>query len=265
MREGSTVIEVCMPTWESEPVLKSSLTKLAKSEDNSEVTISSLRIIDNNSEDQTVSIAQRLAEKFGWNLKLQSRPCSLPEAREIAINSVETEWFLFLDDDVRITQDYLSTLVEAISPLTGAVQGRKAEKISSNQVSKRISDISDSNTDWVRKRSFRGGTHATLIRTEAARGVDFPDDLHVWEDEYLRRHIESSGYIWIFNHQSIFEHESQDRHPPSWQEGYLQAKYKLRPFWHVCLNLPYALLTGKSPIGYILMILGYMRGTLDQP
>lgn len=152
-------------------------------------------------------------------------------------------------------------MIRVVSPAVGAIQGRKKSKSAAEDST--VGQPS-TNTDWVRKRAFRGGTHATLIRTSAASGVNFPPDLEVWEDEYLRRHIESEGYLWIFNHQAIFSHKTQNRHGASWKSGYLQAKYGLRPFWHTALNIPYALVTGNLPIGQIAMLFGYLHRCIEQ-
>lgn len=259
-----TTIDVCIPTWNSDDVLEIALDKLRQAEVSSELEIETLRVADNESTDHTETVAKNATQNYDWGLDFQSIPCTLPEARELLIDRVETEWFLFLDDDVRLSESYLEKSESCIAPGIGAIQGRKESKTADSKSDGGIlSDIPDSPTDWVRKRAFRGGTHATLIRTEATRTVDYPSDLTVWEDEYLRREIESNGYLWVFNHQALFSHNNQERHLPGWKEGYLQGKYGLRPFWHVLLNVPYALLTGKSPVGFLMMALGHLRGQIE--
>ena len=242
--------DVCIPTWKSEKVLAKTLDNLYYSIKKSTSELGHLIIVDNNSDDNTIAIARSKEKEYNWNVNIIQVSSSLPEAREIAINSACEDWFLFLDDDVRVDDKYIQNVSQAVAPKIGAIQGRKSSKINGKS-DELVSDKPSTNTDWVRKRAFRGGTHATLVRKDAVKNVNFPPDLEVWEDEYLRRHIESQGYLWVFNHQAIFNHENQERHPPGWKSGYLQAKYDLRPFWHVLLNIPYAILTGKSPLGYI--------------
>lgn len=255
----SRVIDVCMPTYESGEVLEGTLKALKEAEQRSKVEISAIRATDNHSTDSTQDVLRTATEQNNWELDLEIVESTLPEARESLINRVETEWFLFLDDDVRISEEYLRKMDSCIASGIGAVQGRKISKTRSELTNSGIvSDVPDHPSDWVRKRAFRGGTHATLVRTKACKEITFPNDLVVWEDEYLRREIESNSYLWIFNHQAYFEHENQERHNAGWQSGYLQAKYDFRPFWHVLLNIPYAILTGKSPVGYVLMAMGYM-------
>src|SRR6056297_3933383 len=106
-------IEVAMPTAESAGVLEGALRALATSSDTSNVPITRLVLVDDESDDETEEIAEGRAAEFGWDLQFLSRPTTLPEARELAIDTVESDWFLFLDDDVRITPRYLARLREA--------------------------------------------------------------------------------------------------------------------------------------------------------
>jgi glycosyltransferase involved in cell wall biosynthesis len=245
-----TDLTVCMPTWDSEPVIRQTLKHLAQSEADAPIHIHAIVIIDNNSEDRTIEIAREVAKEFNWNMELVSKPCSLPEAREMAIEKVETDWLLFLDDDVLVSDDYLSRLCESVSSAVGAVQGRKYSLREKN------------NSKWVHSRSKRGGTHATLIRRSAASDISFPSDLHVLEDEYLRQHIEEKGYLWIFNHQAMFKHENQNRHSQGWEHGYLGGKYGLSKLHFHLLYAPIAIMRGESPIKQAKLLLGWLYGHL---
>jgi glycosyltransferase involved in cell wall biosynthesis len=240
-------IDVCMATWNSSDVLDETLDMLRESELNSDVDISRLIVVDNNSTDETLEIIESKCIKYGWETDIQCIKSSLPEARKLGIDSVETEWFLFLDDDVRLTESYLEDLSGAIGSQVGAVQGRKQSR-------------TESNTDWVRRRARRGGTHATLIRHTAISGIGYPADLNVLEDEYSRRYVEDMGYLWIFNHQAIFTHALMDRHPIGWQEGYLGGKYGLSVFHTVLLNIPYAIASKRNPIPHIWRTVGWLWG-----
>src|SRR6056297_1473509 len=131
-------LEVTMPTYNSAGVLEGALRALASSSETSNVPITRLLIVDNESEDGTEDVATTCAEEYGWELRFVSRPTTLPEAREIAIANVESEWFLFHDDDVRVSSDYLQRLRDTISPAVGAVQGRKSSR-------------TEQNSDWVRR------------------------------------------------------------------------------------------------------------------
>jgi|GEM_PF-3927120 len=242
-------IDVAIPTHESAAVLGGTLDALATSDRESAVSVDRLVVVDDASTDATRDVVREQADEYGWELALVTRPTTLPEARELAIDRVETEWFLFLDDDVRVGTHYLDRLTDAAAPGVGAIQGRKADR-------------SEPASDWVRRRARRGGTHATLLRTAAARGVSFPADLHVLEDEFLRRHVESRGYLWVFNHRARFVHASMDRHPIGWQEGYLAGKYALKPFHEVALNVPFTAASGRNPVPHARRAVGWLAGRL---
>ncbi|MDB2262451.1 glycosyltransferase [Halorubrum ezzemoulense] len=244
-------IDIAMPTYESGDVVESSLKAVRDSLTDTHVDVGNLIIVDNNSTDHTPQKIQAIANDFGWELNLIEEETRLPEARQILIEEVETEWFLFLDDDAIVTESYLSDLIDAISPLTGAVQGKK-------------STDNRSPAEWVHRRSMRGGTHATLIRRKAVAGVEFPTDLVVLEDEYLRRYVENEqSYLWIFNHQAIFEHENQHRHSVGWREGYLAGKYNLRPSYRVLVDIPASVKALTNPTNQIKRTAGYIVGKIS--
>lgn len=264
MQTDSLNIDIAMPTYRSEPVLAETLDHLARSERSSPVNVETFRVIDNGSDDGTVAIAEERADQYGWNVDIVVKKCSLPAARQLAIQRAETDWFLFLDDDARISESYLEDHADAIAPRIGAVQGRKSLQTT---VDARNVESSDEQTEahpseWVHHRAFRGGTHATLIRCEAAASVEFPTDLTVWEDQYLRREIESNGYLWVFNHQARFAHVTQNPRSHGWSEGFLQGKYGLRPAWHVCMGIPHSVLSDSSPTAAMKETIGYFMGRM---
>jgi glycosyltransferase involved in cell wall biosynthesis len=244
-----TELTVCIPTKDSSDVLDGTLTHLAVAADAAPVTINRLVIVDDESDDRTVPIAVEHADAAGWDIDAIVEPTSLPEARNRAIDEVETEWFLFLDDDVRLSETYLETLLEARAPLIGAIQGRKVSR-------------TEAPSDWVHRRSRRGGTHATLIRRDAVGDTRIPEDLDILHDEYCRHIVERSGYLWVFNHQARFDHANQDRHPIGWREGYEGGQYGLSQFHDLALNVPFAAVTGRNPLPHAKRAAGWIAGRL---
>lgn len=240
------LVDICIPTWRSGAVLEGTLRALARSVAASPVTVRSLIVVDDESDDDTVPLARRYADEFDWPLTLAVGDYPLQVARAEAIERTETDWILFLDDDVRIREDYLSGLVDAIAPLVGGIQGRKGD--------------GGENAKWVRWRSHRAGTHATLVRREAVASISFPDDLTMLEDEYIRQTVEERGYLWLFNHQVRFDHANQDRHPNGWREGYLAGKYGLGTFCLFARKVPAAVLARKSPVQHVRRTAGYVAG-----
>lgn len=249
----SIEIDVVMPTKESSDVIVETLGHLKRSLGYAgSPDLNTLIVIDDRSLDDTFALVQEVCSHYDWTLEYRSYLSNLAEARQHAIALVETEWFLFLDDDVRLDPDYLSRIVQSISPSVGAVQGRKHSR-------------TEHPSDWVRRRSRRGGAHATLVRTEAVTGLSMPTDVTVMEDQYIRRHVESEGWLWIFDHQARFEHVDQGRHPIGFEEGYVSGKYDLYPGHVYALNVPYAMLTLRNPLPHLKRFMGYCLGLKAQP
>ena len=242
-------IDVCMPTWNSGEVLEETLDRLAVSISFPDVAINRLIVVDNLSEDETVAIARSKAREYGWEVVINQEKSLLPKARELAIQMVRAPWFLFLDDDVRLSEEYLSQLVGCIAPSIGAVQGRKLSS-------------TEKPWEWAQRRVYRGGTHATLIRTDALRGISIPQGVKVLEDEYIRRYIESSEYLWIFNHQARFDHDSMERHPMGWEQGYIAGRYELMPFHSIILLIGDAIVSMRNPSDRLVLLFGYLYGSM---
>jgi glycosyltransferase involved in cell wall biosynthesis len=244
-------IDVAVPAFRSEPVLEETLDALKIAFDASDVKCNRLLIDYKPSEDQTELIAREWSEKSGWDLDLEVNNHDLPAARQNLINRVVTDWFLFLDDDVKINPTYLKRLFGAVAPEIGAVQGRKES-----------SQIHPSR--WVKNRANRGGTHATLIRHSTVSNIKFPENLSVLEDEYLRQHIESDGFLWTFHHHARFTHQNQSRHPMGWEEGYLAGYHKLKSPGEVIFLVPYEIAVGGSLAPRLKRAAGFVYGLMDR-
>lgn len=216
-------IDICIPTFKSKSCIEETLYCLKTSVENTDLaSINRILVVNKGDREGIKKILKSKCEEYGWKLIFKSGNYPLQEARKICINMVETEWFIFLDDDVRVGKDYIEKHIKCISNLVGAVQGRKE------------SSHSDPSR-WLPKRSYRGGTHVTLIRTSLVKNVKFPKYLEVLEGQYLRLHICETGHIWFFNRISVFRHDSQMRHSIDYKQGYLAAKYSLLPFHYLIL------------------------------
>lgn len=243
-------IDIAIPTKDSGEVIKETLERAARATKMADVEVANLRVVDALSDDETLEIIRDQATKHNWEVSVVSAQLSLPEARQLLIEDIDTDWFWFLDDDVRVAEDYLDFLSDVVGPRTGAVQGRKVSK--SDEIP----------TNWLQWRARRGGTHATLIRREAVKGIDIPSDLHVLEDEYIRRYVDLNGFVWQFNHLAYFKHDNQNRHPVGWKEGYLGGKYGLSRLTFVFLTVPFAVITGREVIPHIKSLFGWLYARL---
>jgi glycosyltransferase involved in cell wall biosynthesis len=204
-------------------------------------------VLVNDGPDENGAIGIEHGAANGWDVEIVDGNGSLPAARELGADAVSTDWFLFLDDDVRLRPNYLDRLADAIAPAVGAIQGRKASR-------------TEAAADWHRRRARRGGTHATLIRTAAVEDLSIPSGVDVLEDEYIRRYVESQGYLWSFHADARFEHDCQDRHPIGWREGVVGGRHGLSQGHTVALNVPHAAATGRNPWPHCKRLAGWVWG-----
>lgn len=242
-------IDVAMPTYDSAGVVEETLDRMHAAVDASPFEPGAIYLADGGSADGSVTIIREWCAETPWQCVVAGGEYSLPKAREQLTRMVDSDWFLFLDDDVRLHEGYLDALYEWTSaPGVGAVHGRKSGAYDGPP------------SEWVRMRSKRGATHATLVRTAAVRECVIPEDLHVLEDEFLRRCIEETGYNWVFDHRAQLDHDCQGRHPVGWQEGYLAGKYGLLPAHWLLLHIPYSVATFRNPWPHVKRAVGWTAG-----
>lgn len=122
-----------------------------------------------------------------------STPLAL--ARKRAIQKVVTPWFAFIDDDVKIDEEWFKTLAFHIEQTTiGAVQGILQMEGLGEKWDKALNE--SSKTPRTLNLGERGFTHNTLIRTELVKDWNPPPYLSAWEDYSLTQHILGKGYQW---------------------------------------------------------------------
>lgn len=239
-------VDVVMPTKNRlEPCLPESLEAMDR-----EVPVNRFIVIDAHSTDGTVEHLREFCDGNDIDLVLERSDAPLPKARQRGMELVETDWFLFLDSDVVLLDGYFETLTGYIEEGVGAVQGRKERSTNPD-----APEYAATAEDWISRRSFRGGTHSTLIRTAAVDGIDIPADLRTWEDEYIRRYVEGrrfrdgrwteteNGYEWVFAPEALFQANEEDSFQKTAYEGRLFAKYRFKPAYRV---IGRALKTRKS-------------------
>lgn len=182
-------IDVLMPTCNSETFLKPVLDSVYQ-----EIPVCHLILVDGYSKDKTLEIAKQYP-----NVKIIQSRESLGKCREIGIKKVDTEWFAFIDSDVVLKPGWLATIKGLIAEDIGAVEGldetmdprRRAFQIGMSRLRKKLRSGNHPNKS---KRAFTGDT---LIRTETIRNIEIPSFLKVYEDQYIRDHIEKQGYRWV--------------------------------------------------------------------
>lgn len=154
----------------------------------SNVPVNHLIVVDGYSTDKTLEIVERFQKKYGNVLLLPDRG-NRATARQKGIAHVETEWFMFVDSDVILCEGWFRKAEKHLAADVGAVWGIEVwSTIKNPRVLKMFL--------WITRKIFdlRGGTHDTLIRTEAVRDIEIPRNLHVFEDAYIKDWIVSKGY-----------------------------------------------------------------------
>jgi glycosyltransferase involved in cell wall biosynthesis len=176
-------IDVVLLTRNSAQTLHKCLDSLYKN-----VPVHRLIIIDNYSTDSTLEIIEKYNLKH-QNVKIIFDPGTRASARQKGIDAVQTEWFMFLDSDVVLCNDWFKKAIKKIEPHIGAIWGIEVWSTLKNPKTLKLFLI-------ITRKIFdiRGGTHDTLIRSKLVKDIKIPNQLHVFEDTYIKNHINKKGY-----------------------------------------------------------------------
>jgi len=176
-------IDVVLLTKNSEQTLHKCLNSLYKN-----VPVHRLIIIDGHSTDNTLNIIETFNQKH-HNIKVIFDHGTRASARQKGILNVQTEWFMFIDSDVVLCHDWFKKIVKNIDPKIGAIWGIEVWSTIKNPKTLKLFLII---THKIFK--IRGGTHDILIRTKTVNDIKIPNRLHVFEDTYIKEHINKKGY-----------------------------------------------------------------------
>ncbi|HID18488.1 TPA: glycosyltransferase family 2 protein [Candidatus Bathyarchaeota archaeon] len=137
-------------------------------------------------------------------------------ARQKGIEIVVTDWFMFLDSDVVLCDDWFEKVSKYMNDSeVGAVQGVDIPQCDEFQkFNNLIKEVSCSSP--ISFKPIHMGLPVvngifigdTLIRREAVKGIKIPPLLHVYEDRYIRRYIEDRGYRWVISSEAYCFHYS---------------------------------------------------------
>jgi hypothetical protein len=198
-RKNQKNIDVILLTHNSvEPCLKETLQSLQNCSNNSGIDVR-LLVIDKDSVDGTIELVNRFSELNPIILK--DNKGNRATARQLGIENVKTPLFLFLDSDIILSEDWFEDALpyfenKNVGALWGYTIPIKPEAIEYNKKLQEIYKIDDKEKR-LKYASMRGLTHDTLIRSEAVKDIKIPEELHVLEDHYIRKYIESKGYEWV--------------------------------------------------------------------
>jgi hypothetical protein len=168
---------------------------------------------------------------------------------------VDTDWFAFVDDDVKLRPDWWSTVTGMIRPDVGGVEGLWSYLVGD----KRVDDYTRAmavlarllrHESW-RDRVDRAFTGDTLVRTEAIKNIQVPN-IPVWEDEYIRQWIEKKGFRWLRTPQVVCDHLRRYNLKPSYnvgKYGYYLGKVDMRSQLKRVAQLPFRVLFALAYTG----------------
>jgi glycosyltransferase involved in cell wall biosynthesis len=176
-------VDVVLLTLNSDRKLKDCVSSVYQN-----VPVKRLIVVDGGSTDQTLEILEEFNREFG-NVKIIHDKGTRATARQKGIEAVTSDWFIFVDSDVVLCKDWYKKALAYVDKDVGMVWGIEVWSIIGNPrtlklfllVTRKIFDL-------------RGGTHDTLIRTQAVKDIKVPWDLHVFEDAYIKDWVEKKGY-----------------------------------------------------------------------
>jgi len=200
--------DVVMPTFNSERLLRKVLDTVYK-----EIPVCHLIVVDGYSTDKTLEIVKKYQ-----NVKIIRSRVSLGKRRELGIKEVDTEWFVFVDSDVVLEDDWLNKVKEYVKPDVGAVEGLDL-LMDPRRGAFQAGMVSLRKLLGKKQVSKRGFTGDTLIKTKLLSDFAFR---HKWThgtawggafaDWLIRWHIKDKGYRWVKTKDYVCRH--YDFKPP---------------------------------------------------
>ena len=240
-------VDVVLLTKNSvEPCLRKCLYSICNN-----IPINRLIVVDGNSHDNTVETIMKIKRSNRPKVELIYDSGTRGSARQKGIEAVETKYFAFVDSDVILCDDWFQKAFKLMKNDIGAVWGVAidTERLWKNwtQAICIIGGLTIGEF-YVRSGRMRGQLHDTLIRTESVKDIHIPSELHSYEDEYIRRHIEKRGFKWLPTlnpfcyhfkpHHDVFS-ESYSTASLGKRYGYFPPRLFMK---HLSLSIPRAIL-----------------------
>ena len=179
------------------------------------------------------------------------------KARQELMERVDTDWFAFVDDDVKLRRDWWSTVTGMINPKVGGVEGLWSYLAGDKRVDDytramaRLASLSGQES-W-RDRIDRAFTGDTLVRSEAVKKIRMPN-IPVWEDEYIRQWVERNGFRWLRTPHVVCDHMRKYNLKPSYnvgKYGYYLGRLKVKTQFKRIAQLPVRVLFAVAYTGNI--------------
>lgn len=176
-------VDVVVLTKNSGRLLRKCLASVYKN-----VPVNHLIIVDGYSTDSTLEIVNEFQERYGNVVLIQDKG-TRGSARQKAIDIVNSDWFVFVDSDVILSDNWFAKAEKLVKDEVGAIWGIEIWSVLRNM---KILKLFERVTMKIFER--RGGTHDLLVRRKAIEGIHIPVYLHTYEDACIKSWICKKGY-----------------------------------------------------------------------
>jgi glycosyltransferase involved in cell wall biosynthesis len=189
-------------------------------------------IVDGNSSDKTVEIAEKILEKGDFKgYKIIVKECSIPEGRNLCIDNMQGDALLSWDSDVIMDSDAVSLMVKAMIENKADIVDVKCVEIFVNSIEdaevkiKQAKSMQNQSGAAIHVVSATGMGH-TLVAKAVFNNLRFDPDLTVCEDLDFSYRAGKKGYKMIaLGHVLTFDVNM-------WKKGYSDT--------HIDMPLKYA-------------------------
>jgi glycosyltransferase involved in cell wall biosynthesis len=176
-------VDVVILTKNSERLLRECIDSVYEN-----VPVNRLIVVDGYSTDDTKNIVNEFQERHGNVIFIQDKG-TRGEARQEAISKVKSDWFMFVDSDVILSENWFAKAENLIRDDVGAIWGIEIWSVLRKT---KILNLFERATLKIFEK--RGGTHDLLVRRKAIEGIKMPYQLHTYEDAYIKSWICGKGY-----------------------------------------------------------------------
>jgi glycosyltransferase involved in cell wall biosynthesis len=176
-------VDVIILTKNSERLLRKCIDSVYQN-----VPLSRLIVVDGYSTDNTIRIVKEFQERHGNVIFVQDKG-TRGSARQVGINKVRSDWFMFVDSDVVLSRNWFAKAEKLIRDDIGAIWGIEIWSVLTKT---KILKLFERATLKIFEK--RGGLHDLLVRRKAIDGIKVPYQLHTYEDAYIKSWICGKGY-----------------------------------------------------------------------
>jgi glycosyltransferase involved in cell wall biosynthesis len=215
-------LDVVMPTLNSASRIGVDVFRKVLGRIFTEIPVNRLIVVDDRSKDKTLDVLKE------FNVTILNGTGSLGQAREIGIKNVETEWFYFVDDDNLVPRKFHERMWRYADEKTGMIFANAIIPFDNYMTRYEIIVGKFRRALGLKEVvESRGYTGATLVRTQALKGIKIPK-IARQEDKFIKKYCEQHGWLVKYASDVIVLHFHRDlpSYKTQYLEGYGLAKVK---------------------------------------